>query len=50
MKILRQVPLLLFVLSNSLFAQTQDSLETSGNAFLRIFSVADLEENTGTSR
>jgi hypothetical protein len=46
MKTLWQVPLLLFVLSSSLFAQTQDSLETSGNAFLRICSVADKEENT----
>jgi secreted Zn-dependent insulinase-like peptidase len=46
MKILWQVPLLLFVLSSSLFAQTQDSLETSGNAFLRICSVADKVENT----
>jgi hypothetical protein len=46
MKTLWQVPLLLFVLSSSPFAQTQDSLETSGNAFLRICSVADKEENT----
>ena len=41
MKTLWQVPLLLCVLSSSLFAQTEESLETSGNAFLRICSVVD---------
>ncbi len=45
MKALWLVPLSLFVLSSSLFAQTQESIETSGNAFLRICSVAD-KENT----
>ena len=46
MKTLWLVPWLLFVLSSSLFAQTNESLETSGNTFLRICSVADKEENT----
>jgi hypothetical protein len=36
---------LLFVLNGFLFAQTKESLETSGNTFLRICSVADKEEN-----
>ena len=39
------VPLLLFVLGTSLFAQTEESLETSGNAFLRICSVVDKEND-----
>jgi len=34
MKTLWLVPLLLFVLGTPLFAQTEESLETSGNAFL----------------
>lgn len=46
MKTLWLVPFLIFVLSSSLFAQTKESLETSGNAFLRVCSVADKEENT----
>ena len=45
MKTLWLVPLLLFVLSSSLFAQTKESLETSGNVFLRICSVVDKEQN-----
>ncbi len=39
------VPLLLLLLSSSLLAQTSESLETSGNAFLRICSVAGKEES-----
>ena len=41
MKTLWLAPLLLFVLSSSLFAQTEETLETSGSAFLRICSVVD---------
>jgi hypothetical protein len=36
---------LLFVLSSSLFAQTEETLETSGNAFLRICSAVDKEDD-----
>jgi hypothetical protein len=36
-----QVPLLVFALSAFLFTQSQESVETSGNAFLRICSVVD---------
>lgn len=43
MKALRLVPLLLFALSSSLFAQTEETFETSGNGFLRICSVVDKE-------
>jgi hypothetical protein len=43
MKTLLLVPLLLFVLGIPLFAQTEESLEKSGNAFLRICSVVDKE-------
>jgi hypothetical protein len=45
MKTLWQVPLLLLLLSSSPLAQTNESLETSGNAFLRVCSVVDKEEN-----
>ena len=45
MKTLWLVPLLLFVLGTPLFAQTEESLETSGNAFLRICSVVDKEND-----
>lgn len=44
MKPLWLAPLLVFVLSCSLFAQTEEALETSGNAFLRICSVVEKED------
>jgi Rap1a immunity proteins len=45
MKPLWLLPLLLFVLSSPLFAQTEETLQTSGNAFLRICSVVDKAKN-----
>lgn len=41
MKRLWLVTLLLFVLNSCLFAQTVETLHTSGNAFLRVCSVVD---------
>ena len=45
MKTLWLVPLVLLMHSSPLVAQTQESLETSGYAFVRVCSVADKVEN-----
>jgi hypothetical protein len=46
MKNLWLLALLFFLLNTPLFAQTQDTLDTSGNAFLRVCSVADKDDFT----
>lgn len=45
MKPLWPVLFLFFVLSTSVFAQPQETVETSGNAFLRICSVVEREND-----
>lgn len=41
MKPIWPVPFLVFVVSTSVFTQSQETIQTSGNAFLRICSVVD---------